>query len=66
LQLAALSDAVLVVARAGATSIKHVSVAYGSLARARANVIGLVINDVSDTYSHSLYESSVPEPARIA
>jgi Mrp family chromosome partitioning ATPase len=65
LQLAALSDAVLVIAKAGATSAKHVAAAYSSLSRARANVIGLVMNDVSDSDSHSLYGNH-KQPARIA
>lgn len=64
LQLAALADAVLVVAKAGSTSAKHVSSAYTSLARARANVIGLVMNDVADSDSHNLYGGK--EQARIA
>ncbi len=58
LQLAALADAVLVVAKAGSTSAKHVSSAYTSLARARAHVIGLVMNDVAENDAQSLYGSS--------
>ncbi len=66
LQLAALADAVLVVAKAGSTSAKHVSSAYTSLARARANVIGLVMNDVAGNEAQSLYGSKETERARIA
>jgi capsular exopolysaccharide synthesis family protein len=65
LQLAALADAVLVVAKAGSTSTKHVASAYTSLARARANVIGLVMNDVSGNDTLSLYGSKEPQRARI-
>jgi capsular exopolysaccharide synthesis family protein len=65
LQLAALSDAVLVVARAGATKLKQISAAYGSLAHARANIIGLVINDASGDYSQKLYSSNRPLLVRV-
>ena len=66
LQLAALSDAVLVIAKAGATSARHVSAAYTSLARARANVIGLVMNDVSDNDFHNQYGGKASPIAKIA
>ncbi len=66
LQLATLADAVLVVAKAGSTSAKHVASAYTSLARVRANVIGLVMNDVSDSDSLGLYGGKETQPARIA
>jgi len=65
LQLAALSDAVLVVARAGATKMKQVSAAYGSLSRVRANIIGLVINNASDRNSQSLYSNNRPLLVRV-
>jgi polysaccharide biosynthesis transport protein len=66
LQLATLADAVLVVAKAGSTSAKHVASAYTSLARVKANVIGLVMNDVSDSDYRSLYGGKEPQLARIA
>jgi capsular exopolysaccharide synthesis family protein len=66
LQLAALADAVLVVAKSGTTSTKHVTAAYTALARARANVIGLVMNDVPESDSRGLYEGKELKTARIA
>jgi capsular exopolysaccharide synthesis family protein len=65
LQLAALSDAVLVIAQSGATPVKHVAAVYKSLARARANVIGLVMNDVSERDSQGLYEGKALKTERI-
>jgi len=46
LQLASTTDGVLVVTRAGETDRKAVAAALRSLAHLRANVIGLVLNQV--------------------
>jgi succinoglycan biosynthesis transport protein ExoP len=54
LEMAAVADGVLVVARAGRTSRKAVAAALGMLHRVRAHTVGLVLNEVykelSDSY----------------
>ena len=47
-QLASLADGVVLVVRAGSTYSKQVFSAYSALARARANIVGLVMNDVKN------------------
>jgi succinoglycan biosynthesis transport protein ExoP len=51
LQMAAAVDAVVLVAKAGATSRKSVGCALDTLERVRANVIGLVLNSVTRNMS---------------
>ena len=54
--LSALVDGVILVARAGDTSREMVSAAFRQIRRARANVIGLVLNQVrNDAQSHHNY-----------
>ena len=57
--LSALVDGVVLVARAGNTSREMVSAAFRQIRRARANIIGLVLNQVqNDAQSgHSYYYS---------
>jgi Mrp family chromosome partitioning ATPase len=55
LQMAALVDGVLLVALAGQTSRKAVGSAMATLARLRANVVGLVLNEVSKESGHRYY-----------
>ena len=59
LQMAAAVDAVVIVAKAGETSRTAVGSALNTLQRIRANVIGLVLNEVtkemSDTYYYHGY-----------
>ena len=56
LQMAAAVDGVLVVAQAGQTDRKAVGAVLNTLKRVRANVIGLVLNEVTqemgDSYSY--------------
>lgn len=52
-QMAALAGAVLVVARAGATSRKQVAAVISMLRRIRANVAGIVLNQVHQGTSES-------------
>lgn len=56
MQMAAMADAVIVVARAGATSRKQVAAAVAALKRLRANLAGVVLNQVhqgmSDSYAY--------------
>lgn len=55
LQMAAAADGVVVVTRAGETSRKAVSAAVQTLHRLRANVIGLVLNQVKKHHSDQYY-----------
>jgi capsular exopolysaccharide synthesis family protein len=59
LQMATAADGVIIVARAGQTSRKGVASVLSTLTRLRANVIGLVLNEVhreiSDTYYYYGY-----------
>ena len=59
LQLATAVDGVVVITRAGETSRKAVATVLVTLGRLRANVVGLVLNQVtknmSDSYSHYAY-----------
>jgi capsular exopolysaccharide synthesis family protein len=56
MQMAALADAVIVVARAGATSRKQIVAVISALKRLRANLAGVVLNQVhrgmSDSYAY--------------
>ena len=49
LEIAGVADGVLVVTKAGKTRTKLVSTAISALLRARANVIGLVMNHVKSS-----------------
>jgi capsular exopolysaccharide synthesis family protein len=55
LQMAAAVDGVVVVARAGETNRNAVGSALTTLARVRANVLGLVLNDVTKDMSDSYH-----------
>jgi capsular exopolysaccharide synthesis family protein len=59
LQMAAAADGVVIVARAGQTSRKGVASVISTLYRLRANIVGLVLNEVhreiSDTYYYYGY-----------
>lgn len=55
LQMAAAVDGVVVVARAGQTSRKAVASVLSTLQRLRANVVGLVLNEVHKDMSDSYY-----------
>jgi Mrp family chromosome partitioning ATPase len=55
LQMAAAVDGVVVVARAGQTSRKAVASVLSTLQRLRANVVGLVLNEVHKDMSDSDY-----------
>jgi capsular exopolysaccharide synthesis family protein len=55
LQMAATVDGVLVVARAGQTSRRAVGSVLATLNRLRASTIGLVLNEVTRSISHSYY-----------
>jgi len=70
LQMATAVDGVIVVARAGQTSRKAVASVLATLNRLRANVVGVVLNEVhkelSDSYYyygdyHSYYRQTEPE-----
>ncbi len=71
LQMAAAVDGVVVVALAGQTNRKALASAIGTLARLRANVVGVVLNSMrADSsngyyyhYSHSTYYRSYTSPA---
>jgi polysaccharide biosynthesis transport protein len=51
-------DAVVVMARAGQTTRKSVAVVLATLKRLRANVIGLVLNEVDKGSTHGYYYSN--------
>lgn len=55
LQMASAADGVVIVARAGNTNRKAVSSVLATLTRLRANVIGLVLNEVHKGMSESYY-----------
>ena len=55
LQMATIVDGVIVVTRAGATSRKAVGNVLSTLRRVRANILGIVLNDVRKEYSDSYY-----------
>ena len=55
LQMAAAVDGVVVVTRAGQTSRKAVALVLNTLSRLRANVVGLVLNEVNYSTSDSYY-----------
>ena len=55
LQMAAAADGVIIVARAGKTSRRGVSGVISTLNRVRANVVGLVLNEVHREISNSYY-----------
>jgi succinoglycan biosynthesis transport protein ExoP len=55
LQMAAAVDGVIVVARAGQTNRSAVSTVLNTLARLRANVVGLVLNEVHRDVSAGYY-----------
>jgi succinoglycan biosynthesis transport protein ExoP len=55
LQMAAAVDGVIIVARAGQTSRKGVASVISPLKRLRANVVGLVLNEVHKEVSNSYY-----------
>jgi capsular exopolysaccharide synthesis family protein len=55
LQMAAAVDGVIIVTRAGQTNRTAVATVLNTLARLRANVIGLVLNEVHREMSHSYY-----------
>ena len=55
LQMAAAVDGVIVVTRAGQTNRSAVASVLGTLTRLRANVVGLVLNEVHKELSHSYY-----------
>ncbi len=55
LQMAAAVDGVIIVARAGKTSRRGVSGVISTLHRVRANVVGLVLNEVHREISNSYY-----------
>jgi capsular exopolysaccharide synthesis family protein len=55
LQMAAIVDGVVVVTRAGQTSRKAVAGVLASLRRLRANIVGVVLNEVQKELSESYY-----------
>jgi len=55
LQMAAAADGVIVVTRAGETSRKAVANAIQTLQQLRANVVGLVLNQVKKHHSDHYY-----------
>jgi Mrp family chromosome partitioning ATPase len=55
LQLAAAADGVVVVTRAGDTNRKAVAAALSTLNHLRANVVGLVLNQVKRSHSDHYY-----------
>ena len=55
LEMASAVDGVVVVTRAGQTTRKAVSSVLGTLARLRANTLGLVLNEVRQEMSESYY-----------
>lgn len=58
MQVAKAVDGVVVIARAGATSRKAVATVLATLKRLRANVIGLVLNEVDKGNAHGYYHYS--------
>jgi polysaccharide biosynthesis transport protein len=58
MQVAKSVDGVVVMARAGATSRKAVATVLATLKRLRANVIGLVLNEVDKDNAHGYYHYS--------
>ncbi len=55
LQMAAAVDGVIIVARAGQTNRKGVATVIATLRRLRANLVGLVLNEVHSDVSNSYY-----------
>ena len=55
LQMATAVDGVVVVARAGETAANGVASVLATLTRLRANVVGLVLNEVHQEISRSYY-----------
>ena len=55
LQMSTIVDGVIIVTRAGETSRNAVASVLSSLRRVRANVLGIVLNDVRKEYSDSYY-----------
>ncbi len=55
MQVATAVDGVVVMARAGQTSRKAVSTVLATLTRLRANVMGIVLNEVDKNSSHGYY-----------
>ncbi|MGA2328662.1 MAG: polysaccharide biosynthesis tyrosine autokinase [Bryobacteraceae bacterium] len=55
LQIATAVDGVIVVARAGETNRKAVATVLGTLQRLRANVVGMVLNEMTGQISDSYY-----------
>ncbi|MGO9095601.1 MAG: GumC family protein [Bryobacteraceae bacterium] len=59
LQMATMADGVIVVARAGETNRKAVATVLGTLQRLRANLVGVVLNEmtgqISDSYNYYGY-----------
>jgi len=55
LQMATAVDGVIVVARAGDTSRKALSTVVATLARLRANLVGVVLNEVHHKVSSGYY-----------
>ena len=55
LQMATIVDGVIVVTRAGETSRKAVGNVLSTLRRVRANILGIVLNDVRKEFSDSYY-----------
>ncbi len=62
--IAGSSDGVLVIARAGSTSSNDITAAYAALRRARANVIGMVVNDVKGLAKPKLYSDAPQTKSR--
>jgi Mrp family chromosome partitioning ATPase len=58
MQVAKSVDGVVVMARAGVTSRKAVATVLATLKRLRANVIGLVLNEVDKGNAHGYYHYS--------
>jgi capsular exopolysaccharide synthesis family protein len=55
LQMATIVDGVIIVTRAGETSRKAVGNVLSTLRRVRANILGIVLNDVRKEFSDSYY-----------
>ena len=55
MQVAKAVDGVVVMARAGQTSKRAVATVLATLKRLRANVVGLVLNEVNKTNANGLY-----------
>ncbi len=55
LQMASMADGVVIVTRAGDTNRKAVAAALSTLAQLRANVVGLVLNQVKRSHSDHYY-----------